>query len=148
MIVEQALRHFPPSPAVNDSSLHQDAPLILVAEDNEDNRIIAVTLLRHFGFRVIAASTGSDAVQIARAEHPSLILMDVGMPDIDGWEATRLLKADVDTRDIVVLAYTAHALPSDREQALAAGCDGYLAKPVEPLHLLRTVRAALSMPDV
>ncbi len=128
--------------------LPSDAPLILVAEDNEDNRIIAVTLLRHFGFQVISASTGTDAVQMARTERPALILMDVGMPDISGWEATRILKADAATRDIVVIAYTAHALPSDREQSLAAGCDGYLAKPVDALRLVRAVREALLMPEV
>lgn len=120
------------------------APLILVAEDNEDNRIIAATMLRHSGYRVIEATTGADAMHLARTARPALILMDVGMPDIDGWSATRTLKDDPDTRHIVILAFTAHALPGDREQARDAGCDGYLAKPVEPLRLVREVSAALA----
>ena len=121
----------------------EEAPLILVAEDNEDNRIIAATMLRHSGYRVIEATTGADAMYLARTARPALILMDVGMPDIDGWSATRTLKDDPDTKHIVILAFTAHALPGDREQARDAGCDGYLAKPVEPLRLVREVAAAL-----
>lgn len=148
MIGARAFRETPRRHAVIKPVPEDDPPLILVAEDNDDNRIIAVALLRHFGFRVIEATNGTDAVEVARSAKPSLILMDVGMPDIDGWTATRMLKGDVSTRDIVVLAYTAHALPSDREQSFAAGCDGYLAKPVEPLRLLSAVREALSMPDV
>ena len=119
------------------------APLVLVAEDNEDNRLIATTMLRHSGYRVIEATTGTEALHLARTERPALILMDVGMPELDGWEASRILKADPDTRDIVILAFTAHALPADREQAARVGCDGYLAKPVEPLRLVREVGRAL-----
>lgn len=133
----------PDTASVTASVPNGDAPLVLVAEDNEDNRIIAVTMLRHSGYRVIEATTGADAIRLARSEHPALILMDVGMPDIDGWQATRAIKDDPTTRDIVVLAYTAHALPIDREHALAAGCNGYLSKPVEPLRLVREVREAL-----
>ena len=120
------------------------APLVLVAEDNEDNRIIAATILRHSGYRVAEATTGVEAMQIARSMLPDLILMDVGMPDIDGWSTTRTLKNDPATHDIVIVAFTAHALPGDREQALQAGCDGYLAKPVEPVRLVREVAKALS----
>ncbi|MEO7520598.1 MAG: response regulator [Gemmatimonas sp.] len=121
-----------------------EAPLILVAEDNEDNRIIAATMLRHSGYRVVEATTGAEAMHIARTANPALILMDVGMPDIDGWSATRELKNDPETQHIVILAFTAHALPGDREQARTAGCDGYLAKPVEPLRLAREVGRALA----
>jgi two-component system, cell cycle response regulator DivK len=119
------------------------APLVLVAEDNEDNRFIAATMLRHVGYRVIEAETGHDAIRLARSEQPSLILMDVGMPEIDGWTATRTLKDDDATKHIVILAFTAHALPSDAILARNAGCDGYLAKPVEPSRLVREVAAAL-----
>lgn len=132
---------------VNDFPANHDAPLILVAEDNEDNRIIAATMLRHSGFRVICATTGIEAIELARTEHPALILMDVGMPELDGLAATRVLKHDAQTREIIVIAYTAHALPSDQEEALAAGCDGYLAKPVEPRRIVRAVREALSIPE-
>ncbi|MES2524283.1 MAG: response regulator [Gemmatimonadota bacterium] len=117
---------------------------MLVAEDNEDNRIIAATMLRHSGYRVVEATTGAEAMRIARTERPALILMDVGMPDIDGWSATRTLKDDPETQNIVILAFTAHALPGDRDHAREAGCDGYLAKPVEPLRLVREVGRALA----
>jgi CheY-like chemotaxis protein len=120
------------------------SPLVLVAEDNEDNRIIAATMLRHSGYRVVEATTGAEAMHIARSAKPALILMDVGMPDIDGWSATRTLKDDPATQHIIILAFTAHALPGDREHARSAGCDGYLAKPVEPLRLVREVARALA----
>ena len=120
-----------------------DGALVLVAEDNEDNRIIAATMLRHSGYRVLEATTGAEAMHIARTQRPALILMDVGMPDIDGWSATRTLKDDPETQGIIILAFTAHALPGDREHARIAGCDGYLAKPVEPLRLVREVARAL-----
>ena len=91
------------------------APLILVAEDNEDNRLIAATMLRHVGYRVAEATTGAEAMELARSLDPALVLMDVGMPDIDGWTATRALKSDPKTRHIIIIAFTAHALPGDRE---------------------------------
>lgn len=126
------------------ASTPDSGPLVLVAEDNEDNRIIAATMLRHSGYRVVEATTGAEAMHIARTQRPALILMDVGMPDIDGWSATRSLKDDPETRGIIILAFTAHALPGDREHARNAGCDGYLAKPVEPLRLVREVARALA----
>ena len=106
--------------------------------------MIASTMLRHSGYRVIEATTGAEALRLARTEKPALILMDVGLPDIDGWTATRTLKDDPDTQRIIILAFTAHALPADREHAMRAGCDGYLAKPVAPLRLVSEVRLALS----
>ena len=123
------------------------APLILVAEDNEDNRLIAATMLRHVGYRVAEATTGSEAMELARSLDPALVLMDVGMPDIDGWTATRALKSDPKTRHIIIIAFTAHALPGDRETARNAGCDGYLAKPIEPRRLAQEVARALAASD-
>ena len=123
------------------------APLILVAEDNEDNRLIAATMLRHVGYRVAEATTGSEAMELARSLDPALVLMDVGMPDIDGWTATRALKSDPKTRHIIIIAFTAHALPGDRETARNAGCDGYLAKPIEPRRLAQEVARALAESD-
>ena len=122
-------------------------PLILVAEDNDDNRLIATAILRHSGFRVIEALSGAEAVRMAHSEHPDLILMDVGLPDLDGWTATRTIKSDPITRDILIIAFTAHALPGDRVMAREAGCDGYLAKPVELVRLVREVRDTLAMRD-
>ena len=123
------------------------APLILVAEDNEDNRLIAATMLRHVGYRVAEATTGAEAMELARSLDPALVLMDVGMPDIDGWTATRALKSDPKTRHIIIIAFTAHALPGDRETARNAGCDGYLAMPIEPRRLAQEVARALAESD-
>ena len=112
---------------------------VLLVEDNDDNRIIYATALRFAGYEVIEAVTGTEGVQQARAVKPDLILMDISVPELDGWEATAILKADPGTRHITILAVTAHALPGDRERSLAAGCDGYLAKPITPAALLREV---------
>lgn len=119
------------------------APLVLIAEDNEDNRLIAVTILRHRGYRIIEAATGSEALTLARAHRPALILMDIGMPDVDGWTASRLLKDDPATREILILAFTAHAMDGDRDLAREAGCDGYVSKPIAPLQLVSEVAHAL-----
>jgi len=112
---------------------------ILLVEDNEDNRIIYATALRYAGYHVIEAITGTEGVQQARAHHPDLILMDISVPELDGWEATAILKADASTKDIPVIAVTAHALPGDEHRSLEAGCDGYLAKPIPPATLIAEV---------
>lgn len=116
---------------------------ILLVEDNEDNQTIYRTILEHHGFRVIQARDGVAGVQMAREMHPALILMDISIPRIDGHEATRQLKADPATVRIPIIALTAHALVEDRELARAAGCDGYLAKPVEPNRVVAEVRLFL-----
>ena len=112
---------------------------VLLVEDNEDNRIIYATALRYAGYTVIEAITGTQGVHHARTDKPDLILMDISVPELDGWEATALLKADPDTRHIPIIAVTAHALPGDQERSLAVGCDGYLAKPITPAALLGEV---------
>lgn len=116
---------------------------VLLVEDNEDNLLIYSTILRHFGFRVIEARDGQAGISAAHAEHPGVILMDVSIPLIDGWEATRRLKADSDTSQIPVIALTAHALASDQQKAAEAGCDGYIAKPAEPRVVLSAVQRYL-----
>jgi len=113
---------------------------VLLVEDNEDNLVVYRTILDHVGYNVLEARDGEEGVSRARQEHPDLILMDISIPKIDGWEATRRLKADQATRDIPIIALTAHALEEDRERALAAGCDGYLAKPVEPRRVVEEVQ--------
>lgn len=105
---------------------------VLIAEDNLDNRIIYATMLTHVGYNVIEANNGAEAVQMARSARPHIILMDISMPVMDGYEATRVLKADAATRDIPIIAVTAHAMVTDREAAREAGCDDYVSKPVEP----------------
>lgn len=113
---------------------------VLLVEDNEDNLVVYRTILDHVGYNVLEARDGEEGVSRARQEHPDLILMDISIPKIDGWEATRRLKADQATRDIPIIALTAHALEEDRERAIAAGCDGYLAKPVEPRRVVEEVQ--------
>jgi CheY-like chemotaxis protein len=115
------------------------AKKVLLVEDNDDNRIIYATALRFAGYEVMEAITGTEGVQQARLGRPDLILMDISVPELDGWEATAILKADPATRNIIIVAVTAHALPGDRERSMAAGCDGYLAKPITPAALLREV---------
>lgn len=119
--------------------MSERAKKVLLVEDNDDNRIIYATALRFAGYEVIEAVTGTEGVQQARVGRPDLILMDISVPELDGWEATAILKADPATRDTIILAVTAHALPGDRERSMAAGCDGYLAKPITPAALLREV---------
>jgi len=116
---------------------------ILLVEDHEDNRIVYSTILEHFGYRVLLAGDGAEGVRMARESSPDLVLMDVSIPVMDGWQATATLKADPATARIPVIALTAHALPADRERAQEVGCDGYLAKPVEPRRVLEEVRRFL-----
>ncbi|MCC6929798.1 MAG: response regulator [Gemmatimonadaceae bacterium] len=119
---------------------------VLIVEDNEDNRIVYSTILRHHGFVVSEALDGEEGIAKARRELPDIILMDISIPLIDGWEVTRQLKGDDSTRRIPVIALTAHAMPGDREHALAVGCDGYLAKPCEPRAVLAEVNRLIQPP--
>lgn len=120
------------------------APLrILLVEDNEMNRDMLSRRLSRKGYEVIIAEDGQQALQMALAEQPALILMDMNLPIIDGWEATRRLKADAQTQSIPVIGLTAHAMAGDREKCLAAGCDRYETKPVEFTRLLATIQECL-----
>jgi len=118
-------------------------PKILLVEDNEMNRDMLTRRLERKGYEVVAATDGQQALDMARAEAPDLILMDLSLPVLDGWEATRRLKAAEETRAIPVLALTAHALAEEREAALAAGCDEYDTKPVDLARLLSKIEALL-----
>jgi CheY-like chemotaxis protein len=120
------------------------SPTILLVEDNPDNRAIYGTILRHFGYQVAEAETGEDGIRLAREILPALILMDVAMPGMDGWEATRILKADAATAAIPIIALTAHAMAEDRRRAEEVGCDGYLSKPVEPRRVVQEVERLLA----
>ncbi len=117
---------------------------ILYVEDNEDNIYMLSNRLSRKGFEVIVATDGEQGVELARSEAPALILMDLTLPVVDGWEATRRLKAASETRDIPVIALTAHAMSDDREKALAAGCDDFDTKPVDLKRLLGKIQALLS----
>ncbi|HYD52887.1 MAG TPA: response regulator [Gemmatimonadaceae bacterium] len=122
------------------------SPTVLLVEDNEDNLTIYATILTHAGYRVIEAKDGEAALAAAREHGPGVILMDVSIPKIDGWEATRRLKADPRTAAIPIVALTAHALESDRVMALQVGCDGYIPKPAEPRLVLDEVRRWVGSP--
>jgi two-component system cell cycle response regulator DivK len=116
---------------------------ILYVEDNEDNVYMLTRRLERSGFEIVVARDGDEGVALAQAERPDLILMDLSLPVLDGWEATRRLKAAEATRAIPVIALSAHAMPGDREKALAAGCDDYDSKPVKLPGLLAKIRALL-----
>lgn len=116
---------------------------ILYVEDNEDNIFMLQQRLTRLGFEIIVAPDGEQGITIARNERPDLILMDLSLPVLDGWEATRRLKASPDTKVIPVIALSAHAMTGDREKALAAGCDEYDTKPVEIERLLAKIRKLL-----
>ena len=117
---------------------------ILLVEDNEDNRIVYATILRHHGYRVLEAFDGAEALAKVEAERPDLILLDISLPHIDGWEVSRRLRSNEPTRDIRIVALTAHAMPGDRERARLEGFDGYLAKPCEPRAVLSEVKRLLA----
>ena len=114
---------------------------LLLAEDNELNRDMLSRRLIRRGFTVLIAEDGQKAVEMAASEAPDLILMDMSLPIIDGWEATRRIKAEPATSGIPVIALTAHAMQGDREKALQAGCDDYDTKPVELPRLLRKIES-------
>jgi two-component system cell cycle response regulator DivK len=117
---------------------------ILLVEDNEMNRDMLSRRLERAGYRVILAVDGPRGIAAARMEAPDLVLMDMSLPEIDGWEATRHLKQDPATRGIPVIALTAHAMVSDREKALQAGCDDYDTKPVDFARLLQKMTSILA----
>ena len=117
---------------------------ILLIEDNELNRDMLSRRLLKRGYEVVMAVDGESGVALAQTEAPALILMDMSLPGIDGWEATRRLKAAPATRHIPIMALTAHAMPSDRDKALAAGCDEFDTKPVELPRLLGKIETLLS----
>ncbi len=104
---------------------------ILIVEDNEMNMDMLARRLKRRGYDVVAAVDGAQGVQLARSESPDLILMDMSLPVMDGWQATRTLKGDESTNAIPIIALTAHAIAGDREKCLAAGCDEYESKPVK-----------------
>ena len=120
---------------------------ILYVEDNEDNIYMLKSRLERRGFGVVVAMDGEQAVEMAVAEDPSLIIMDLSLPNVDGWEATRRLKANDKTRHIPVVALSAHAMVGDRETALDAGCDDYDTKPVEFQRLLDKINNLLEKAD-
>lgn len=120
-------------------------PVVLLVEDNDDARRVYGLILRHYGYHVEEVDNGSDAVELARRTLPDLVLMDIGLPGIDGWEASRLLKASADTTRIPLIAFSAR-IDSTADIASGAGTfDGYILKPIEPKDLVRRVNAYLEL---
>ena len=116
---------------------------ILLVEDNEMNRDMLSRRLERKGYQVVLAVDGQSGVELAGTEAPDLVLMDMSLPVLDGWEATRRLKADSATAHLPVIALTAHAMSGDRERAIAAGCDDYDTKPIELTRLLGKIQTLL-----
>jgi two-component system, cell cycle response regulator DivK len=119
---------------------------ILVVEDQEDNRQILRDLLASAGFRMVEAHDGREALTLARSERPDLILMDIQLPIVDGYEATRGIKRDPELKDIPIIAVTSYALSGDEERAREAGCDAYVAKPYSTRLLLAKIGQFLGPP--
>jgi CheY-like chemotaxis protein len=130
-----------PSPHVE--SVHSGGEMmkILYVEDNDDNVYMLKNRLSRAGFTVLIATDGAHGIAMAASEQPDLVLMDLTLPDMDGWEATRRIKADPATKHIPVVALTAHAMTGDKEKALAAGCDDFDTKPVDLPRLIGKIRA-------
>jgi CheY-like chemotaxis protein len=118
-------------------------PRILLVEDNEMNRDMLSRRLQRKGYEVLIATDGEQGVAMARAEQPDLILMDMSLPVLDGWEATRKIKADPEVSAVPVIALTAHAMAGDQEKCVAAGCDDYDTKPVDLTRLLGKIEQLL-----
>lgn len=126
--------------------MHEEtAPLthILLVEDIEDNRDMLTRRLERLDYRVTPAVDGEQGLELARSCNPDLILMDMSLPKLDGWEVTRLLRADADTAEVRIIALTAHAMDGDKELALQAGCNDYDTKPIDLQRLLRKIRQQL-----
>jgi CheY-like chemotaxis protein len=121
------------------------APLILLVEDFADAREMYRDYLEFSGFRVETACDGRDAIEKARTVEPDLILMDLSLPGIDGWEATRILKSDKATSHLTIVALSAHALPPEGKRARDAGCDGFIAKPCLPPELVAEITKYLEV---
>ena len=110
-------------------------PVVLVVDDFVDNREMYGEYLEHMGFRVLEAADGQTAIDLARQERPAAIVMDLSLPVLDGWEATRILKSDESTAGILIVVLTGHAEPPSRQRAIDAGCDEFMAKPCLPADL-------------
>ena len=116
---------------------------ILIVEDSVFNRRLVEAVLKPRGYHLLEAEDGETGVALARAEHPDLILMDILLPGISGYEATQLLRADPETHNLVIVALTAHASDEEKKQALAAGCDGYIPKPIDTRAFPQQIRQFL-----
>jgi two-component system cell cycle response regulator DivK len=122
------------------------SPTVLLIEDNEQNRYLATFLLERHGFVVVAANDGRQGLELAARHCPDLILLDIQLPTMDGYAVARALRATAEVRTTPIVAVTSYAMVGDREKALAAGCDGYLEKPINPETFVAEVRRFLEQP--
>ncbi len=118
-------------------------PVVLLVEDQEDNRVLARLLLQRAGFRVVEAADGRQALEQAAAVRPDLILLDMSLPEVDGWTVARTLRASADLNHLLIVALTAHAMDGDREKVLEAGCDEFMTKPIDVPKFIPTIRRIL-----
>jgi len=123
-----------------------EAPLVLIADDHDDSRVIARVVVESAGFRVAEARTGPETLRLVRTERPAIVLLDIVMPELNGWEVARRMRNDASCSGTVIIAVTALAGAHDREQTIAAGCDELLTKPVLPRILLSTLRYYAAYP--
>ena len=114
---------------------------ILVVEDNDLNMKLVKAILTPCGHEILTAEDAESGLRLAREHRPDIVLMDIQLPTMDGLEATRILKADPDLKDVPVIAITSYAMQEDRQKSLAAGCDGYISKPISPKHFLEKLSA-------
>ena len=122
-------------------------PRLLLVEDNDMNRDMIARYLEYYDYTVVTAGDGGAAVELARSVAPDLILMDISLPVLDGWEATKRIKAAPETASIPIIALTAHAMVADRQTSIDAGCDDYEAKPIDFARLLGKIRTLLGTPN-
>jgi CheY-like chemotaxis protein len=123
-------------------------PRILLIEDNPLSRDMLSRRLEKRGYQILTAADGTDGIAVAASERPDVILMDISLPGLDGWETTRELRSRLDTRAIPVIALTAHALAGDRERSFEAGCDEHETKPIELSNLLQKIESLLARPKL
>lgn len=116
---------------------------VLVIEDNEDNLALMRLLLERAQYEVLLSTDGATGLEIARKEQPDILLLDLAMPEMDGWEVAAAMKSDMVTKDIPIIAVTAHALPKDRERAFEAGCDAFIVKPFSVAKLIGEIEQLL-----
>jgi two-component system, cell cycle response regulator DivK len=119
---------------------------VLVVEDHADNLLIVATILRHYGYDVLTAEDGEVAISVAARELPDVVLLDISIPKIDGWDVARTLKQDSSTADIPLIAFTAHVYDADRARATDEGFVGFLTKPVEPTRIVQEISRLIGSP--
>jgi CheY-like chemotaxis protein len=129
---------------VSTETTTRSRPVVLLAEDHEDTRRVYGLILRHYGYQVEEAANGVDAIELARAWHPNLVLMDIGLPGLDGWQASRILKSDPESTSIPLIAFSAR-VDSAADLAGRPTFDGFILKPVSPLELVRRVDAYMKL---